>query len=120
MTILLDICPVPIDICISRGDTTPFTFTITSAGAAVDITGFSYTLTVDTLENPTDAATNVFALTGTITGATTGIVEFEMSAAQADQSAIVHYYDLEQTDANLKLRTIAKGEFEFKQDITKT
>lgn len=120
MATLLNICPVDIDLCISRGDTTPWTFTVQdSAGAAVNITGFTYVLTVDPSDEPTDAVNNLFALTGTITDGPNGIVEFELSAVQADQTPSVYFFDLQQTDGSGKLRTIAKGEFEFKQDISK-
>ena len=119
MATLLNICPVEIDLCISRGDTTPWTFTIKSNGAPVPITGFSYLLTVDPSDEPADAVNNLFSLTGTITDGPNGVVEFELSAVQADQTPDVYFFDLQQTDGASKLRTIAKGEFEFKQDITK-
>ncbi len=120
MGTLLNICPVAIDLCISRGDTTPWTFTIlNSAGAAINITGFSFLLTVDPSDEPTSSANNLFQLTGTITDAANGVVQFELSAVQADQTPSVYFFDLQQTDGAGKLRTIAKGEYEFKQDITK-
>ena len=117
---LLNICPEAIDICISRGDTVPWTFTIKdSSGTAVDITGFSFLLTVDPSDEPADALSNLFQLTGTITDAVNGVVQFQMSAGQADQTPAVYYYDLQMTDGLAAIRTVAKGEFEFKQDITK-
>lgn len=120
MGTLLNICPVDIDLCISRGDTTPWTFTVKdSAGVVIDITGFSYLMTVDPSDEPTDAVNNLFALTGTLTDPTNGVVQFELTALQADQTPSVYFFDLQQTDGTGKIRTIAKGEFEFKQDITK-
>ncbi len=121
MVALLNICPVEIDLCISRGDTTAWTFTIRSGtpAVAVDITGFSYVLTVDPNSEPTDALGNLFALTGTITDAVNGVVEFSLSAAQADQTPAEYFFDLQQTDGSSNLRTIAKGKFEFRQDISK-
>lgn len=121
MTILLDICPVEINICISRGDTTPWTFTIKtgSPAAAINITGFSFLLTVDPSDEPSGSGNNLFQLLGTITDAPNGVVEFEMSAVQADQTPNTYFHDLQETDAAGKLRTIAKGKFIFEQDITK-
>lgn len=120
MTTCLNICPVEINLCISRGDTAPWTFTIQdSAGAAIDITGNSYLLTVDPSDEPVDNTNNLFALTGTLTDPTNGVVQFEMSAVQADQTPQEYFFDLQQTDTAAKIRTIAKGVFEFKQDITK-
>ena len=119
--VLLNICPEEIDVCISRGDTTPFTFTIKDGTppAAIDITGFSYVLTVDPSDEPSGAGNNRFALTGTLTFPLVGIVSFEMNATQADQTPDTYFFDLQQTDGAGKLRTVVKGEFEFKQDISK-
>ena len=121
MATLLNICPEAIDLCISRGDTTPWTFTIKtgSPAVAVNITGFSFLLTVDPSSEPTGSGSNLFQLTGTITDAANGIMSFELTATQADQTPDVYFYDLQQTDGASKLRTVVKGEFEFKQDITK-
>jgi len=117
---ILNICPAEVDICIARGDTVPWTFTIkTSAGGVVNITGFSFLLTVDPSEAPLDALSNLFQLTGTITDAPNGVVQFGMSAAQANQVPGVYYYDLQMTDGAAKLRTVARGQFEFRQDVTK-
>lgn len=115
----LNLCPSPIDICVTRGDTVAWAFAIkSSSGTAVDITGFSYLLTVDPERHPTASTNNVFQLTGTVTDAVGGVVQFEMSAVQADQSGMF-YFDLQQTDSGGSIRTIAKGSFEFRQDITK-
>ena len=116
----LNVCPIALDFCISRGDTTPWTFTIQdSDGVAVDITGFSYLLTVDPSDVPIDALNNLFQLTGTLITPLSGIVQFEMSAVQADQTPSEYFYDLQQTDGTGKIRTITKGIFEFIQDVTK-
>lgn len=120
MALFLNICPVELDICVTRGDTTPWTFTVKSDSTTpVDITGFSFILTVDPSDEPSGAGDNLFALTGAITDALNGIVQFSMSVAQADQTPNVYFHDLQMTDGASALRTIAKGEFEFKQDITK-
>lgn len=120
MATLLDICPEEIDICISRGDTVPFTFSIKdSTGAAVNITGFSFLLTVDPTEDPTTSAGNLFQLTGTITNGPGGVVQFGMTTGQANQTPAVYFFDLQMTDTAAKIRTVAKGKFEFHQDITK-
>lgn len=121
MAVLLNICPVEIDLCITRGDTTPWTFTILQSDGVTpeDITGFSYLLTVDPSDEPADALNNLFQLTGTIPVGTDGVVQFSMTAIQADQTPAVYFYDLQQTDGSSLIRTVAKGSFEFKQDITK-
>ncbi|HEU4895120.1 MAG TPA: hypothetical protein VFT85_04725 [Acidimicrobiia bacterium] len=116
----LEICPLNRSICISRGDTVPWTFTVlNSAGNPVDITGYTFLLTVDPSDEPGDALNNLFQLSGTLTDPTNGVVQFAMSAVQADQVPGIYYWDLQMTDTAGFIRTIAKGEFEFTQDITK-
>lgn len=115
----LNICPVAMNICVTRGDTTPWTHTITFNAAAVNITGYTYKLTVDPSKNPTDALANLFTLVGVVTDGPNGIVQFEMSAVQSDQTPKDYYFDIEQTDGSGKIRTIAKGVFTFEQDISK-
>lgn len=116
----LHLCPPSLDLCFSRGDTVPWTFTVKdNAGVPVDITGFSFLLTVDPSPEPTTSTNNLFQLTGTITNPTGGVVRFSMTALQADQAPNTYYYDLQMTDGAGKIRTISKGEFVFEQDITK-
>ena len=116
----LNLCPVIIDICISRGDTNPFTFTIVDEDdAVVNITGFSYLLTVDPSESPVDASGNLFGLVGTVTDGPNGVVEFGMSLAQSDQTPQVYFHDTQQTDGSSNVTTVARGRFEIQQDITK-
>lgn len=114
------------DIERQRGDTFPFTFTFDNASKTLDITGSTFTLTVDPSPEPPDAMNNLFALTGTITETgpfgTTGNspqVEFTLTAMQADQTPAEYYYDFEWTDSGGFIRTVAKGKFTFEQDISK-
>lgn len=119
--VILNLCAAEVDLCFQRGDTEPWTFTIKdkTTDTAIDITGFSFLLTVDPSDEPTDAVNNLFQLTGTITDGPGGIVQFVMSATNADQTPAEYFFDLQQTDAGAAIRTIAKGVYEFKQDITK-
>ncbi len=121
VAILLNICPVEIDLCISRGDTAQWTFTILKADGVTpeDITGFSYLLTVDPSDEPTDAVNNLFQLTGIIPTGTDGLIQFSLTTGQADQVPQEYFFDLQQTDTATRIRTVAKGVFEFKQDISK-
>ncbi len=109
-----------IDVTRKRGDTFPLKYTIKdSAGVAVDITSFTFKLTVDPAPDPTDNSANLFSLTGNITNPTGGEVQFEPSAVQMDQLPEVYFYDLEMTDAGSFIRTIVTGQFIIEQDITK-
>lgn len=119
-TTTLNLCPLDLDVCVTRGDTVAWTFTVqNSAGVATDITGATFLLTVDPDPAPTTSAANLFQLTGTVTDAPNGVVEFAMSPTQADQVPSVYFFDLQMTDVTGAIRTLAKGKFEFRQDITK-
>ena len=112
--------PDAVDISRVRGDTYPFVFTVQdSDGSAIDITGFTFTLTVDPEESPVDAANNLFALTGSVLVGADGTVEFQPTTEQSDQEPAGYYYDLQMTDLSTDIRTIAKGAWTVVQDITK-
>lgn len=109
-----------VDLTRRRGDTFADAFVVTSetTGAVIDITGYSFLLTVDPSRAPTDSLNNIFQLTGTITDAVNGLVEFAPNATQADQPES-YFYDVQMTDTAGKIRTIAEGRYNFVQDITK-
>lgn len=103
-----------------RGDTAADEFTITdSAEQVIDISGYSFTLTVSSIENPPDSSSVLYSLTGTIIDAANGVVEFVPTALNADQKPTTYYYDLEMTTAAGRIKTIEKGKYIYKQDITK-
>ena len=109
-----------VNICRTRGDTAPFTVTVTTDGTTpIDVTGFTFLLTVDPAPNPTDATNNLFQLTGLITDGPNGVVQFSLTAGQADQTPAVYFYDVQMTDTGSIITTILKGEWEVVQDITK-
>lgn len=103
-----------------RGDTAPDQFTIQRDGVALDITGCTFKLTVNSEKDPTSTSTQLFSLTGTITSAVAGQVEFAPNGTQADQTPGDYYYDVQMTDTTGAIRTADKGRYRFKQDITKT
>lgn len=103
-----------------RGDTIPDEFTVTdSSGAAVNITGFTFRMTLDELSNPPDATTKLVEIVGVITDAANGVVEFAWSALNADQAPGGYYYDIEMTDALSRVQTLTIGRYTFVQDISK-
>ena len=112
--------PVTIELCRRRGDTFVDKFIVKdAAGVVVNITGFSFLLTVDPSPTPTTSGNNLFQLTGVITDAVNGAVEFGPSAGQANQTPSTYFYDIQQIDAGGALRTIAIGTYIFEQDVTK-
>lgn len=107
----------------TRGDTDPLQFRLVDkSGGPIDITGYTFRLTVDSLESPTDptrpTATQIFAADGVITDAPNGRFEFAMLVAMSDQTPGTYYYDVERTNGT-SVRTIVKSTFQFIQDITK-
>lgn len=108
------------DIERTRGDTAADLLTVQNANGTVrNITGFSFVLTVNTLQNPPDVSTQLYALTGTILDAPNGEVEFVPTAGQADQKAATYYYDIQMTDNVGRIKTIADGKYTYKQDKSK-
>ncbi len=118
-------------ICRKRGDTAPDKITVLDSEstatpkAPLNITGFSYKLTVNTERDPEPVGppiigTELASITGTITNPTGGVVEFPWTPTQANQLADTFWYDIEQVDAGGKVKTIAKNKYIFFQDIGKT
>lgn len=102
-----------------RGDRAAYGVLITdNLGVAKDITGWSFTLTVNALEDPVAQAA-LFTSTGTITDATAGEVEFPFSVSDADQTPATYFYDIEAKDTASLPDTLAKGKWVVLQDITK-
>ena len=112
--------PASANFCRSRGDTFPFTITFTdSSGSAIDITGFTYLLTVDPDPDPSDATNNLFQNTPVVTDGPNGVITVTLTPAQADQTPDLYFFDLQQTDTGGFVRTVLKGEWEVVQDVTK-
>lgn len=108
------------DISRYRGDTAVDSFTVKDAdGVAINVTGYTFTLTVDERRNPTNASTQVVQIEATLVDAPNGEIEFPWTANQANQAPGTYYYDIQMEDAGGLLSTLAKGEYVFVQDITK-
>ena len=103
-----------------RGDTYADEFTVKSeiTGEAIDISGYSFLLTLNTEKNPVNEDDQVYQLTGSIVDAENGIVGFSPSAVEADLVG-TFYYDVQLTDPSGKIRTIEKDKYKYVQDITK-
>lgn len=109
------------DITRKRGDTYADEFTIKSAatGLPINITGYSFVLTVDPEQYPADSSKNKFQLTGTIVDAAAGRVEFAPTALQADNVG-KFFYDVQMVDGAGRKRTIVSAKYVMTQDITKS
>ena len=113
-----------------RGDTAPDKFIILDEESTqvpkppLNITGFSYKLTVNTERDPDPGAvppigTELYSLVGVLTDPVNGTMEAAPTAIQANQLPDVYWYDVQQTDGAGKIKTIAKNKYIFDQDITK-
>lgn len=112
---VLSICPPSFDIFVCQGDELPWTFTLKgSDGSPIDITGYVFTLDVDELEHPaTPSVTDVFALTGTVTDAVNGVVQFALDSLEAETAVGRYYYKLHVTNVDGQDYIAAEGRFLF-------
>lgn len=103
-----------------RGDTYADEFTIKSKKTKqpINITGYSFLMTLDSRKDPTDETTKLYQLTGTIVDGPNGRVEFAPSAVQADRVGLF-FYDVQMVDGSARKRTVVKAKYKYTQDITK-
>lgn len=115
-----DQTPTVINISRTRGDTFPFIFTVQdSSGNPINITSYTFLLSVDIVADPVDDSGQLLQITGTIADGPNGKVQFTPSANDADQVPSTYYYDVQMKDTVDAIRTIAKGTWIVEQDITK-
>jgi len=108
------------DISRYRGDTAVDSFTVKDAdGVALNVTGYTFTLTVDERLNPTNESTQIAQIEATLVDAAAGEIEFPWTEEDADQAPGTYYYDIQMEDAGGLISTLAKGSYIFSQDITK-
>ena len=104
-----------------RGDTHKHFFNLfRPTGEPIDVTGYSFTLTVSTKRDPTDTTGRIITMPGVIESPTIGRISFAPTLMESSQAPIgVHFYDIQQTDAGGLIETIAKSTYEIRQDISK-
>ena len=109
------------DLCWARGDDDPKTFTIKdAAGVAIDISGWTLSMAVNTVKDPPDITTEIFQVAGVfVTDGTDGQISFtppatSLDAVKAPGSA---FYDVNRVTPSKK--TLVKGKVLFIMDIDK-
>ncbi len=107
-----------------RGDSYPIELTIKDKenSAAIDITGYSFTMTVNSEKDPADDANLQFFIAGVVDPdqvVNKGKVAITPSVDHTDLPSATYYYDIEMTDLSGNVRTIGKDKFKITQDITK-
>jgi hypothetical protein len=116
MSTKLDRAPQCVNICLTRGDTQPFGFELEDENnVARNLAGYSYVLTVNTESDPTTNTNEVFNVVGSISG---NVVSFNLNSSEADQLGVL-FYDFQETDPSSAILTLAKGDIDWGQDITK-
>ena len=105
-----------------RGDSYPLTLTIKNKKTkeVIDITGYSFILTVDSEKDPVNTSTKIFSVVGVLSDTPiNGVVTFTPSALATNFINNMYYFDIQMTDASGNIRTIAKYKWKQSQDITK-
>lgn len=106
------------DIVRTRGDTYRIRRTVKVSGVAVNITGWTFKLTVNAEVNPADDTNQIAQIDGTLFDAVNGIVDFVPLSTDVE-TAGHYYFDIEATDTDSQISTLDKGSFILLQDITK-
>lgn len=107
-------------ICWGRGDSSAQGFAVQdSGGAAVDIDGFAFKLTVNSEKAPANQDNEQFTIVGVITDAPAGLVAFSPTVSDTDIPPGTYFYDVEQTDVGGAIKTLIVAKAIIVQDITK-
>ncbi len=107
-------------ICWARGDSDAKGFIVQdSDGVAINITGFSFKLTVNSEKDPLTTDNQQFTVVGALTDAANGKVAFSPTAANTDIAPATYFYDIEQTDTGAAISTLIIAKCLIVQDITK-
>ena len=100
-----------------RGDTYDHLFQLLDEdNSPITLTSETFTLTINTEENPTDTSNQVLTVGGAIVDANSGKISFNIDGSEPLGT---NYFDIQMTDNAGNLRTIVKGQWVIEQDITK-
>lgn len=111
--------PAEVNIVRFRGDTWAPEFEVQQAGAAYDITGHTFKLSVNPRRGPADASAQAFQVAGVVVDGAAGLVRFPLTGIEAGIAPGVYYFDVQETNASAEVRTLVVGTWTVSQDITK-
>jgi hypothetical protein len=90
-----------------------------SAGVAIDITGYTFWLTIKTLEAEADADAELQKEVTTHTTPTGGITTLPITSAESGAIEVGDYqYDIQMKSVSGDITTLIRGTFIIEQDIT--
>lgn len=108
------------EIKVYRGDSFPlnYTFKDKATGLSIDITGWSFKLTVSSVKDPVDETTKLFSVDGTVTDGENG--KFSFLPTEANNAEVgKFFFDIQYTNPSGHKRTIEKDKYTITQDIGK-
>lgn len=111
-------CLSDTNLCRIRGDTNSLVVQLLAGTTPINISGDSFLLTVDPDAEPASSANNLFQVAGAIIDAPNGKVAFTLTTPQAATEPGDYFYDVQWTHGS-SIRTVLKGGWQVKQDITK-
>lgn len=108
-----------IDLSFPRGDNKTVELTLTDSDSnAIDLSGLTVILTVNSDDEPSDITDQVFQLTGTVTDGPNGVVQFKPTTTQAVQSPETYFYDIQVTLADGTRLTPVIGKWKYTIDYS--
>ena len=103
----------------TQGDDKAFAITRTdSDGTPIDITGYTYWVTIKSDEHAPDSDAEIQKKVTTHTDAAAGETEIQLDAPETKPLAGPHYYDLQEKDASGSITTWMKGIIRFANETT--
>ena len=110
-----------VDLNRTRGADHPFRFQLFKADEITvePVTGFTFLMTADPNDEPTDNSNNHWQLTGIVDDGPNGKFSFNPSVSQMDLTIDTHFYDVQMIDGGSFKRTPIRGKLIIEHDITK-
>jgi hypothetical protein len=103
-----------------RGDDAVIPITITNDGSVVNITGYTFWLTVKTNEDDTDAEALIQKKVESHTNPTQGITTITIPNSEMNLTPGLYHYDIQMKTSGGIIVTLVKDIFKVKRDITIT
>lgn len=104
-----------------RGDSYPIEVNLTNSNnKPLDVSGYTFTMTVNVKKNPLPGDTALFTVAGTVINASAGKIEFTPTSGNTDLAPGEYWFDISMSQHPTYKRTIAKDIFQIAQDINKS